>query len=76
MHSYYNDSGENYRDSGHMHSELSGNFNIKTLDEKLHSEYVEQRLVDTTTPISHSLSKQQLTIVSKRGAKSSLSFTT
>ena len=31
--------------------------NIETLDEKLHSEYVEQRLVDTTTPISHTLSK-------------------
>ena len=31
--------------------------NIETLDEELHSEYVEQRLVDTTTPISHPLSK-------------------
>ena len=33
--------------------------NIETLDEELHSEYVEQRLslVDTTTPTSHPLSK-------------------
>ena len=31
--------------------------NIETLDEELHSEYVEQRLVNTTIPISHPLSK-------------------
>ncbi len=31
--------------------------NNETLDEKLHSEYVEEILVDTTTPISHPLSK-------------------
>ena len=31
--------------------------NNETLDEKLHSEYVEERMVYTTTPISHPLSK-------------------
>ena len=43
--------------------------NIETLGEKLHSEYVEQTLIDTTTPISHPLSKQQLPIFSKRVAR-------
>ena len=43
--------------------------NIETLDEKLHSEYVEQTLIDTTTPISHPLSKQQLPIFSNRVAR-------
>ena len=42
---------------------------IKTIDEKIYSECVEQRLVDTTTPISHPLSKQQLPIFSNRVAK-------
>ena len=43
--------------------------NIETIDEKLHSEYVEQRLVKATTAISHPLSKQQLPLFSKRGTK-------
>ena len=38
--------------------------NIETIDETLHSEYVEQRLVKATTAISHPLSKQQLPLFS------------
>ena len=43
--------------------------NSETFGEKLHSEYVEQRLVRATTAISHPLSKQQLPLFIKRGTK-------
>ena len=43
--------------------------NSETFGEKLHSEYVEQRLVRATTTISHPLSKQQLPLFIKRGTK-------
>ena len=46
--------------------------NIETIGEKLHSEYVEQRQVKSTTAISHPLSKQHIPLFSK----SSLSITT
>ena len=42
--------------------------NIETIGEKLHSEYVEQRLVKSTTAIS-SLSKQHIPLFRKRGTK-------
>ena len=43
--------------------------NIETIGEKLHSEYVEQRQVKSTTAISHPLSKQHIPLFSKRGTK-------
>ena len=43
--------------------------NIETIGEKLHSEYVEQRVVKSTTAISHPLSKQHIPLFSKRGTK-------
>ena len=43
--------------------------NIETIGEKLHSEYVEQRLAKPTTAISHPRSKQHIPLFSKRGTK-------
>ena len=43
--------------------------NIETIGEKLHSEYVEQRQVKSTTAIAHPLSKQHIPLFSKRGSK-------
>ena len=43
--------------------------NIETIGDKLHSEYVEQGLVQATTAISHPLSKQHLSSLSKRATK-------
>ena len=43
--------------------------NIETIGEKLHSEYVEQRQVKSTTAISHPLSKQNIPLFSKRGTE-------
>lgn len=38
---------------------------IESIGDKLHSDYVEERLVKATTPISHPLSNQQLSLFSK-----------
>ena len=43
--------------------------NIETIAENLHSEYVEQKQVKSTTAISHPLSKQHIPLFSKRGTK-------
>ena len=43
--------------------------NIETIGEKLHSEYVEQRQLKSTTAISHPLSKQHIPLISKRVTK-------
>ena len=43
--------------------------NIETIGEKLHSEYVEQKQVKSTTAISHPLSKQHIPLFSKKGTK-------
>ena len=43
--------------------------NIETIGEKLHSEYLEQKQVKSTTAISHPLSIQHIPLFSKRGTK-------